>query len=242
MRSLILVVLLALPARCAEYHTANFDVSAPDARLAERIGILAEDYRSNLAKDWLGSECPPWIDKCRVIAKIDEHAEGNTSFYLRGGNLHEWKMVIQGSERQLLHSVLPHEVMHTIMATRFRKWLPLWLNEGVSCCVEAPSDLRNIDNKLDRFLSIGAVIRFPDIMYTMEYPKSETEKDLLYAQGHSMCQWLIEQYGQDKLIQFAESGFKDYDWQRAARETYGFASLNQMQSEWDNWVRRPKNL
>jgi hypothetical protein len=59
----------------------------------------------------------------------------------------------------------------------------------------------------------------------------------LYAQGHSLAQWLIESRGRKAFLDFLADGMNDENWRRAVREHYGFDSLNTMQSAWLDWVK-----
>ncbi|MFO0422346.1 MAG: hypothetical protein ACK52C_01655, partial [Planctomycetia bacterium] len=119
-------------AEAAGHRTANFIVDAPTDSLARRIGDAAEQYRHDLAIEWLGSPLPRWSRPCPIKAQVAPHlgAGGATSFVFDGGEVFGWTMTIQGSEERIIDSVLPHEITHTIFASHFRKPLPRWADEG----------------------------------------------------------------------------------------------------------------
>ena len=54
----------------ASYRTANFIVEAPSPALAEEIGKAAEQYRHDLAIEWLGSAMPNWSRPCPIRAEV----------------------------------------------------------------------------------------------------------------------------------------------------------------------------
>ena len=60
-----------------------------------------------------------------------------------------------------------------------------------------------------------------------EYPKDVMP---LYAQGHSLAEWLIENRGRKAFLEFVGDGMQDENWPRAVREHYGFTSLLEMQT------------
>jgi hypothetical protein len=60
----------------------------------------------------------------------------------------------------------------------------------------------------------------------------------LYAQGHSLSQWLIESRGRKAFLDFLADGMQDENWRRAVREHYGFDGLNSMQTAWLDWVKQ----
>ena len=97
------------------------------------IAQAAEEYRRQLANDWLGEELAPWDDPCPIRVTIDEQLApcGETSYALDRGHARAWQVYVQGSYSAILQSVLPHEVMHTLLATYFilrtilrHAWLP----------------------------------------------------------------------------------------------------------------------
>jgi len=68
-----------------------------------------------------------------------------------------------------------------------------------------------------------------------EYPKDVMP---LYAQGHSLAEWLIESRGRKAFLEFLADGMRDENWPRAVHQHYGFDSLLTMQSSWNDWVKQ----
>jgi hypothetical protein len=224
-------------AGAAGYKTTNFVVSAPDARLAKEIGDQAEVYRKQLAEEWLGKDLPPWSKPCPIHADVapNKGAGGATSFVFQRGEVFGWNMNIQGSRERILDSVLPHEVTHTIFASYFRQPLPRWADEGACTTVEHPSEVSKQERNLIQFLRSGRGIPFSDMFAMKEYPKDVMP---LYAQGHSLAEWLIENRGRKAFLEFVGDGMQDENWPRAVREHYGFNNLLEMQTAWNEWVKQ----
>lgn len=129
------ITVFILPANmlfAAGYRTANFVVEAPSPQLAQKIGDAAEQYRHDLAIEWIGQPLPRWSQPCPITAEVAPTlgAGGATSFVFDRGEVFNWTMTIQGSEERILDSVLPHEVTHTIFASHFRQPLPRWADEA----------------------------------------------------------------------------------------------------------------
>jgi hypothetical protein len=221
----------------AGYKTTNFVVSAPSPQLAKEIGDQAEVYRKQLAMEWLGKELPTWSKPCPITAQVQPNlgAGGATSFVFDRGEVFGWKMNIQGSRERILDSVLPHEVTHTIFASYFRQPVPRWADEGACTTVEHPSEVSKQERNLIQFLKNGRGIPFSQMFAMKEYPQDVMP---LYAQGHSLSEWLIENRGRKEFLEFVGDGMKDENWQRAVREHYGFPSLLAMQSAWNDWVKQ----
>jgi len=230
-------VSLSTLAYAAGYKTANFTVSAPTPQLAKEIGDQAEVFRRDLAIEWLGKELPGWSKPCPIYADVapNKGAGGATSFVFDRGEVFNWNMKIQGSRERILDSVLPHEVTHTIFASYFRQPLPRWADEGACTTVEHQSEVDKQERNLIQFLKSGRGIPFSQMFAMKEYPSDVMP---LYAQGHSLAEWLIENRGRKEFLEFVGDGMQDENWGRAVREHYGFNSLLQMQTAWNDWVKQ----
>ena len=189
-------------ARAAGYKTTNFVVSAPTPQLAKEIGDQAEVYRRDLAIEWLGQELPAWSKPCPIHAQVDQNlgAGGATSFVFDRGEVYGWKMNIQGSHERILDSVLPHEVTHTIFASYFRQPLPRWADEGACTTMEHRSEIAKQEKNLINYLHSGRGIPFSQMFAMKEYPQDVMP---LYAQGHSLSEWLIESRGRKEFLDFS---------------------------------------
>jgi hypothetical protein len=237
----LLVCLCLLPlgrqAAAAGYKTTNFVVSAPTPGLAKEIGDQAEVYRRDLAIEWLGKELPPWSKPCPIHAQVAPNlgAGGATSFIFDHGEVFGWDMKIQGSRERVLDSVLPHEITHTIFASHFRQPVPRWADEGACTTVEHPSEIAKQERNLIQFLKTGHGIPFSQMFAMKEYPPNVMP---LYAQGHSLSAWLIQNRGRKAFLEFVGDGMQDENWPRAVRQYYGFPSLLAMQTAWNDWVRQ----
>src|SRR5205823_4339459 len=106
----------------AQVRSQNFVVTAPDQQTAQQFAQMAEHYRKQKAMDWLGQEMPPWPHPCPLFVKPTMGgAGGATKFnYDFRGNYEVLSMEINGEYSKMLHSVLPHEVTHTVFAHHFR--------------------------------------------------------------------------------------------------------------------------
>src|SRR5262249_59346334 len=64
------------PPPAATYTTQNFVVTAPSEDLARKFGDMAEQYRSEKARLWLGQDMPPWPRRCPLKVQITDRAAG----------------------------------------------------------------------------------------------------------------------------------------------------------------------
>ena len=137
-----LCLALAPAVRAAQVRTQNFVVTAPDERTAQQFGQMAEQYRKQKALEWLGQEMPNWSHPCPLIVKPTMGGAGGATKFnydFRGG-FDVLSMEIEGEYNKMLHSVLPHEVTHTVFAYHFRYPVPRWADEGGSVLSENDSE------------------------------------------------------------------------------------------------------
>jgi len=235
--AIVFAVLAAGVSLGADYRTPNFVINAPTPELAQECGLEAERLRKALAIEWLGKEMPNWFQPCPVTIDVDERkgAGGETSFVFDRGEVFGWRMSIQGSRERLLDSVLPHEITHTVFASHFRQALPRWADEGACTTVEHPGEQRRHHEMLIQFLQTNRGLAFNRMFAMMNYPQDIMP---LYAQGHSVSRYLIEQGGKRKYVDFVGDGLKTRDWPGAVRKHYGVRDLGVLQVSWLDWVKQ----
>jgi hypothetical protein len=219
-------------------ETEHFRVLSGDPKLSREIGEMAEEYRRHLAMHWLGKVLPPWNEKVPVVVHCSPRllASGETKYVLAGGNVHQIQMVLSGTRERILDSVLPHELTHTVLATHFAatgKPVPRWADEGSCTTVEHISERSKHDVALVKFLSEGRGIPFQALFAMREYPRDMMP---LYAEGYSLCAFLISQGGARRFVQFLERGMMDEDWPTAVAQYYGYPKLGKLQKAWNDWV------
>lgn len=231
------VVVSVSPLWAATYKTKNFTVHANDSNFARQVGDAAEEYRVNLAITWLGASLPRWSRPCVVTVKEDANlvAGGETVFSFSNGEVYDWKMRVQGSRERILDSVLPHEVTHTIIASYLRSPAPRWLDEGMATAVEAEVERSRYRTMLATFLHTKRGIAFNDMVSMKEYPQDLTP---FYSQSFSVCEYLINVGGYQRLAEFAKDGNKTKNWNAALKKHYDCDSLGALQVEWLEWVRQ----
>jgi hypothetical protein len=221
----------------ASVRTPNFVITTQNPHIAQRGAQLAEQYRRQLAIDWLGRELPPWPQPCPVTMHVGTNLGpgGATSFCFRNGQPFNWTMTIQGPPDRLLDSVLPHEVLHTIFATHFGRPLPRWADEGACTTIEHPSETTKYHQHLIEALTTGRGIPFNRMFAMMEYPSDVLP---LYAQGHSLARYLIAMGGRKRYVQFVGDGMRSNNWPAVAKKHYGFDNLSDLQVTWNQWVAK----
>lgn len=219
----------------ADFRTTNFLVMAPSPQLAQAVGVAAETFRRDLAIHWLGGELPPWPNPCpvRVVAGENLAAQGVTTY--NRSPVRDFQMEVVGSPERILDSVLPHEVTHTVLATYFGRPLPRWADEGICTTVEHASERQKHEAKLREFLGTRRGISMNKLFLMTEYPQDVLP---MYAQGYSVCQFLIAQRGPQEFIRFIGGYMQTPSWTLNVRNHYGYESLAELQQLWLDWVAK----
>jgi hypothetical protein len=221
-----------MSADAANYRTQNFIIQAPDAALAKAVGDAAEAFRRDLATYWLGQPLPPWPTPCPVRVVAGNMAAQGVTTYQRSP-VRDFQMEVIGTPERILDSVLPHEVTHTVLATHFGRPLPRWADEGICTTVEHESERNKHEAKLREFLATRRGIAMNDLFLLTEYPSDVLP---MYAQGYSVCRFLIEQQDAPTFIAFLSDYMRHPSWTDNVKKHYGYESLAELQQYWLAWV------
>ena len=221
-------------ADAAIYRTRNFTVKAIRADVARQVAEYAEYYRRTKANEWLGREIPDWNDPCQVevVLKLGD-AGGATSFVFDRGRVLGQDMTVEGPLERILHSVLPHEVTHTIFAAKFGRPLPRWADEGGAVLSEDASELDRHDRLVREVINDNRMIPLHRLFVLTEYPHDVMA---LYAQGFSIANYLVTLKGKPYFLDFVSEG-QTKGWDRALASYYGIYSTDNLENHWIAWLR-----
>ncbi|AMV26687.1 ECF RNA polymerase sigma factor SigE [Gemmata sp. SH-PL17] len=251
----------------ADVHTANFVVHAQTPVMARAIAAEAEHQRRVLALQWLGKELPAWSKPCVIRFALGQAGGGATTFTFGDGangvpTVTSMEMALSGEFLVVMTNALPHEVTHTVLASFFGKPLPRWADEGLSLLAESATEQFNHDVRVRELLNAGRGIRLRVLVRMTEYPK---DMIVLYAQGHSLTRFLAgrtkgvpvlmdvpvlgdlfkknaENEGRRRLLTFLHVGTQGNtaeSWNKAAKEVYGFESIDDLEEAWLEWLKKP---
>lgn len=236
------LVFLVVPALMgAGYQSENFVVTAPTPEIARQVGQAAEQYRKQLAIDWLGYELPRWAAPCPVKVKVGQiGAGGATTFSFfpnaRGSaEVCNWNMQIQGSLERILDSVLPHEVSHTIFACHFRRPLPRWADEGAATLAEHESERRRQVLTVRQVIGTRRRIPLQNLLSITEYPSDMQDVLTLYAEGYSLAELLVQEGGRARYLKFLTDAHQG-GWEKAVQVHYGYRGVAELEHRWHDWV------
>jgi RNA polymerase sigma factor (sigma-70 family) len=180
----------------ASHRSASFLVAAPTPTIARAIAAEAEYQRAELAKLWLGKELPAWQEQCHVdYFQTNKSINSFSTFSFGKRNDGRPAMVtsriqLHGDFVEALTNELPHNVMHVVMASHFRKPLPRWADEGLVSTAKPVEVQKRLDELCRQTLNAGRGIRLRKLLTLKEYPENTAA---LFSEGSSIVRFLIAQ-------------------------------------------------
>jgi hypothetical protein len=243
-----LALVLALFAVCASMgasaRTTNFVVHAPNLpqEVADKVGQWAEYYRREKAKEWLGQEMPTWAQPCPLHVQVtDQGPSGATSFMFGPHGVTSQKMEIQGPIERLIHSVLPHEITHTVFAYYFRTPVPRWADEGGSVLSEDDLERDRHDKLVRQILNRGGQFPLRMLFSMKEYPQDREKVMCLYAQGFSVSHYLVHVSDKKTFLAFVAHGMRG-DWDGACQKYFQAKNVQELEATWLKHLKDTKGM
>lgn len=220
---LIPLLLCAAALQAAEYRTPNFTVTAADPDVARQVGDQAEACRKRHSIAWLGTDLPKWSAPCPVTVRVGQIGNGGaTNFDFAQGQVIGWSMTVQGTREKIISTVIPHEVLHTILACHFRRGIPRWADEGAATYEEDADEKRRQKALAAEVVGTQEQIPIRQLLNLQEYPQDPRKVLVLYAQGFYITEYLIDQKGRHTFVKFLETYFNTNNWDTAFKRHYGF--------------------
>lgn len=223
------------PADAASFETENFFVSAPDQPLARQIGLRAEELRTSLAHEWLGKPLDAWPQRC--VVQVDPHSErltGDTTYSLVRGEVRRLRMDLRGDPQRILEILLPHEVVHTVLASHFKAAIPRWADEGAALMAEDEAERQRLWKLEGARLTAGRTEPLSTLLAARDYPAARERIRSFYVQGGSLTEFLLTA-GKPRFLLFVATGMEE-GWDHAVSRHYGFADTAGLERAWQSWI------
>lgn len=220
----------------AKFQTANFEVTAESSHLAQEIAQEAERCRTVLSRHWLDSPLTNWGFCCRIhVQSRKTEGTGWTTYKFRGETVTRADIRLQGPKDQLLEYVLPHELCHAVLVMAMGKPMPRWADEGAAMLSESESQKLRQRLLVEQLVRAGKVIPIAELLRIDEYPNDDSELHAFYAQSLTLSEFLIENGGRRRYLQFAQEGHLQ-GWDRSLDRHYQWKNCETLQEVWSQWV------
>ena len=232
-------------ARAAGFvHNANFTVLteagvSPEASQSFAAAVLAraEQYRREIAREWLGEELPAGIGTTTINVRFSDSTDSGLTWAVDHPQRRYHSIYLETSPDRALGETLAHEVAHAVLATQFPhpKRLPAWLEEGIASRYDAAYRRHERESALAWMARNGNWPRLEPVLNAENIPAEETRS---YAAAVSLTEMLLERGGKQKLLAFGKQA-AEVGCRRALAEHYGIADIDQLQTAWQAWAAHP---
>jgi hypothetical protein len=196
------------------------------------IGVRAEELRREMALEWFGKEMAAWGQPCRLSVAVNmQSPSGQTEFTFAFDRVAGMAMKVRGPLDRLAFSVLPHEVMHALLAHHFNQPVPRWVDEGIAIRAEDATERERHDAQLRRFAKQSKLLPLATLFSLKDYPFGSDNILCLYAQGYSVTDFLLRSKDRATLLAFVDEGLKS-GWTKAVKSCYGHESVEELEEAW----------
>ena len=225
--------------QAATARSTNFVVTAATQEIADKCLKAANFWREELSQQWLNQELPDWTQPCPIRVNVGRiSASGATTFSFGDGEVFGWNMEVNGTLEQVVDSVIPHEVNHTILASYFRRPLPRWADEGAATLVESDSERAIQARTLEDVTRNNRRIPLAQLLDIKNYPEDKMQVYALYAEGYALADFLVQQHpemGRFVYLHFLQTAH-EHGWEAAIRKHYSFKGVAELDQAWSQWI------
>jgi hypothetical protein len=219
-------------------QTLNFRIHHHQSRtFAEKMARTAESTRTELLERWFGEPDTRWPQRCAVYLFDDPQSysqatgapaqsPAHTRIDADGGRVLSRTIYLHGATAEMLRSILPHEVTHSVLADHFGRRIPRWADEGMAVLTEPKDRIAGHLRLLPRWRDEGLLVGARQLFEMGDYPPPHAWGSF-YAQSVSLVQFLSKEKGPQTFALFLREGLRD-GYTPALQHYYGwdFAELD----------------
>jgi hypothetical protein len=225
-----------LPAAWHIVETSNFRILSYGTQgVSRETANACEALREQLAILWLSgaNRATGWMPKCDIVLHPSDDAYirevgvggrltlGSSLIERRHGQIAIRRIDIKATQPSWQTGALGHELTHVILADRFSgQSLPRWLDEGIA--IMADSAEKQAQHLLDlrNAMASRGEFRVVELIALADYPPAR-RWGAFYGQSTSLVQYLVEQGGAERFLEFVELSFEQ-GYEAALHHVYHF--------------------
>lgn len=239
----LVALLTVLPALAEEPFAAdvgfegspNFSVFAPQGdNCATKVCRAADAYRRRIAIDWLGRELAAGKQYTHIYVRFTEAEDVVTILGNPQRAPHDNHMYLHVKDADAaVGEALAHEMAHVVTRSLFPRSPPHWVMEGIACGYDGPQARAPRLAFLSRQLDAGRLPAIRKLLDGKAFPPSDVPS---YSVAESLTNFLLTRGDRQQFVEFAQ--VLSRDGVDAALDVYGIDTVDQLQSAWEQWVRR----
>lgn len=133
-------------------------------------------------------------------------------------------------QKAMIHE-LTHNVISQVVYNPYSD-LPVWLNEGLAVYAEGPLSSQFVTS-LRNAINSGSLISIRTIC--SPFSAYADKANLSYAESATIVEYLIQQYGSDKMSELLQTFKQGSTYDGALQKVYGF-DMDVLNAQWQTWV------
>jgi hypothetical protein len=222
-------------------HNNNFAVYSPDQgsrseeqRFAESVVRSAEQFRKEIALEWLGQELPDGDGESVIYVEFTSVMDRGRTWAIDYPGREFHNVYLHTTAENATGSTLRHEITHTVLATAFPhpERLPLWVEEGIASRYD---DTARRDAREQMRLFWVRAQRPPSLALLLDTQGLEPADETSYAASTSLVAYLLSLGDAETVVRFARDGQLS-GWGWSLQTHYQIESVDELQSSWEAWL------
>lgn len=190
---------------------------------------MAEEYRREVAEEWLGEELPDGINRVVIRASVSDDNSGISLLRNRGIDT----ITVKAPKRTFKY-VLKHEVAHTVLDAYCNE-LPNFVHEGIASRYDGYSRKRHVKQRLKQI----ALQKEHEDLSDLVNDKKEVSHPRDYAISVSLVNFLLSINNDKKtLLEFGKHA-KISGGEKALKRYYEI-NMSQLNTLWNKWIRKER--
>jgi hypothetical protein len=194
----------------------------------------ADDYRKDIALEWLGEELPPSVGRTVINISFSETDDRGLTWAKDHPDRQFHNVYLTTSRQKAIGAALAHEIAHVVLASQFPHphRLPAWLEEAIASGYDGQDRQQVRQRMLGWFVRTGNWPRLERILTARRVPVTD---QVSYTVACALSEFLLSQGGKQALLRFGQDG-RQHGWDQALQMHYGIASVDQLQERWQAWA------
>lgn len=179
-----------------------------------------------------------WDNRCKLYlyGDLDDYQKHVGAAAWSRGHVNVVKKEISTYilREKFFNTILPHEIAHIIFRefVGYDKRLPLWLDEGIACSQEIDNAARLLMAKYS--IALDLYTPFEDFSES-KIPES-VEPLIFYSQAASMLDFLLEDFGRKRFVDFCRRVRDKTEWQKSLLGVYKFRDMQEFERKWIDYL------
>ena len=228
-------------------HNENFIIYTPSDTSAEvshqfanRVLAKAEEYRKQIAKEWVGQKLPPSVGRTVINVKLSDAEDKGLTWAIDDPRRTLHTIYLTTSRERAIGSTLKHEITHVVLATQFPhpNRLPAWLEEGIASRYDDDARIATRQSILNWY---ARTRNWPKLQRVLTADRIIDDDKTAYAVSSSLVNYLLTRADKAELLRFGHAGAR-HGWKQALAKHYQIEGVEQLQQSWQKWVAASNSL